>query len=701
MRYRVGIDVGGTFTDGVAIDENTGDVCYTKVLSTPSDPSKGFLKNLDSLIEKSGLSTRDIWLMVHGTTVATNSIIEGKTSRSALIITRGFKDILEIAYQIRPKLYDLFTDKPTPLIPRNLCFEVTERIGPDGEVIEDLREDEIKKIIKDIKDNNIESVAVCLLHSYVNDSHERRLYEVLSQKMADLPITLSSDISPEFREYPRTSTSVVNAVIRPIVSKYVDKIEHGLKERNIGCGCYLMQSNGGVISSGGAKIEPARIIESGPAAGVIIASFVSKLSGYKNAICLDIGGTTAKMGIILDGQPRISRELEVGAAAFSKSTATRASGYPLRTPSIDLVEIGAGGGSLAWIDSGGILRVGPQSAGADPGPACYPSGGDKPTITDANVALGRLNPDYFLGGEMKLRYDKAVEAIKKHCSQKLKTDITSTSHGIINLAVSNMVNAIRFISVEKGYDPREFCLVATGGAGPLHANLIADELKIPDVIIPMNPGVASGLGLLISDIKHEVSKTVLTIKDLSGKRAEKIYEDLLKEAYGRISKQGVGRESTSIIYSADMRYMGQSYELNVNIGSSMVKKLDIGKIKDLFHTEHERNYGFSNKGHQIEIVNLRVTVLGKLADYKPKTVKKGKEEPELLSRKKTREVYFENSENNKCDIYDRSGLLEGNILSGPTIIEEVDSSTVVLPGYKARVDRYGNLIISKLDKQNP
>lgn len=697
-KYRIGIDVGGTFTDGVMIDESTGNVFYTKVLSTPKDPSIGFLNNLDSIIDQSEVSNEDIWLMVHGTTVATNSIIEGKIAKAALITTKGFKDILEIAYQIRPKLYDLFTEKPAPLIPRDLCYEVFERIGPDGEVIETLREDEIYNIIQQIKDNNIESVAVCFLHSYINDSHEQRIYNILKKELPDLAITLSSKISPEFREYPRASTSVINAVIRPIVSKYVDKIEEGLNKRNIKCGFYLMQSNGGVISSEDSKIEPARIIESGPAAGVIIASFILKLSEYKNAICLDIGGTTAKMGIIIDGQPKISRELEVGSAAFSRSTATRASGYPLRTPSIDLVEIGAGGGSLAWIDSGGILRVGPQSAGADPGPACYPEGGEKPTITDANLVLGRLNPDYFLGGKMKLRYSEAVNAIKNHCSDKLKISVTRTALGIINLAVSNMVNAIRFISVEKGYDPREFCLVATGGAGPLHANLIADELKIPNIIVPLNPGVASGLGLLISDIKHEVSKTVLTLKQLNDDEAGKIFKNLRDEANAKIEKQGVGKENVKIIYSADMRYSGQSYELNVQIDDNLINNIKIKNIKELFHKEHERTYGFINQNHKVEIVNLRVIVLGKLAEYKPKIIQGGGPKPDQSACKESRKVYFDTSEeNNICEIYDRTKLLQNNIIYGPAIVEEIDSSTVILPEYMARVDKWGNLLISLIE----
>jgi len=699
-RYRIGIDVGGTFTDGVLIDEKTGKIFTSKVLSTPRDPSIGFLESMDLIIKQYEIDPTAIWLVVHGTTVATNSIIERKVSKSALIVTKGFKDILEIAFQIRPKLYDVFVEKPKPLIPRNLCFEIFERIGPDGEIINNLSEKDLYRIKQLLIKNEIKSVGVCLLHSYINNSNERIVGNFLRKEIPDVPITLSSEILPEFREYPRASTTVINSVLRPIFSNYINKIDSGIINAGIKCGCFLMQSNGGVVTTEVSRNEPVRIIESGPAAGVLIASFIANLTGNKNAISIDMGGTTAKMGIVLDGQPRISRELEVGAKAFSRGTATRGSGYPLRTPTIDLVEIGAGGGSIAWVDSGGILRVGPQSAGADPGPACYPEGGKEPTITDANLILRRLNKDFFLGGKMKLRYENAVSAVNENCAKKIGVDIYKTSSGIINLAVLNMVNAIRFISVEKGYDPREFSLIATGGAGPLHANIIAKELDIPLVIIPTNPGVASGFGLLISDIKHEYSKTVLNFKNLNNKTVEKIFKELFKEGINKIKKQGIIDSDTDVDYSADMRYRGQSYELEVKIDGNLIKKVNLNEIKNLFHDIHKRAYGFCSIENEVEIVNLRVTVYGKMIKYEPETIKEGSAKPELSADKGKRKVYFEKFEKFvDCSILDRKKLLKNNEVFGPAVIEEENSSTVIIPGYFAHVDKWGNLIIKKYNKK--
>jgi len=693
--HRIGIDVGGTFTDGILIDEATGEIRNAKVPSTPRDPSEGFLDNLDAIISQFQVDPQGVWLLVHGTTVATNSIIEGKTAPTALIATRGFRDILEIAYQIRPKLYDVFAEKPPPLVPRDLCFEVTERIGPEGEIIRPLDESEVPGIADRLREKGIETVAICLLHSYVNDSHERRVAELLAGELSELNVTLSSVISPEFREYPRASTAVVNACIRPIVSRYVDRIEDGLQDRDVDSGFYMMQSNGGIVSSEISKAEPARIIESGPAAGIIIASHIAARVGRKDALCLDIGGTTAKVGMILDGQPRLCRELEVGAAAFSRSTARRASGYPLRMPSIDLVEIGAGGGSIAWIDSGGILRVGPQSAGADPGPACYPEGGDQPTLTDANLILGRLNPDYFLGGKMKLSPSRSVHAMREHCCRKLETDEVETSAAVVRLAVSNMVNAIRFLSVEKGYDPRDFCLIITGGAGPLHANLLADELGIPSVIIPPSPGVASALGLLISDIKHEVSATVLTEKNLDGRRASELLSNLTDEATKRLQRQGVQDREITLIPSMDMRYAGQSYELNVQFDASSSGALDLEEIRGRFDWEHERTYGFDSPGEAVEFVTLRATGLGRMPAYEGRQAPLGDRDPVPAARKEQRKAYFEQLQGlTECEVYDRAELLQNNRIEGPAVVEEADSTTVLLPGYAAEVDQWGNLIIS-------
>jgi len=691
-KYKLGIDVGGTFTDGVLIEENTGEVTNVKVPSTPHDPSEGFLNNLDRLIELSGLNPDEVWFLVHGTTVATNSIIEGNTAKTVFITTKGFKDILEIAFQIRPNLYDPYTEKPKPLIPRNLCFEVTERMGHEGEIIEPLIEEDVYEIIEKIKDMEVESVVVCLLHSYINDAHEKRIKELIEESCPGIPITLSSVICPEFREYTRASTSVINGAIVPIVSRYLEKIEKGLRERGFSVDCYLMQSSGGIVSSEIAKSEPCRIIESGPAAGVIIASYIAQQTGLDDTLCIDIGGTTAKVGMILNKQPKISSEFAVGAAAFSRSTAKRASGYPLRTPAIDLVEIGAGGGSIAWVDSGGILRVGPQSAGADPGPACYPNGGEKPTLTDANLILGRLNPDYFIGGEMKLDVQRSFAAIKQYCSDRLNYNEVETAAGIIDVAISNMVNAIRLISVEKGYDPRDFALVATGGAGPLHANLLADELDIPRIIIPPSPGLASALGLLVTDIKQELSSTVLNVKDIAWERIEEIIDDLSKRVKALLLKQGVKEDRIKLIPSADMRYKGQSYELEVPIESAL-KKDD---LSTLFHKEHERAYGFSAEEEKTEIVNLKVTGIGSVLKHKPHEIKTGAKTPPKAAEKEMRKVYFKRTNGAvDCKIYDRKQLLCNNIIEGPAVVEEVDSTTIILPDYKGEIDNFGNLILSK------
>lgn len=695
--YKLGIDVGGTFTDGVLIDETTGAVVNVKVPSTPGDPSIGFLNNLDQIIDVSKIDSKEIWFLVHGTTVATNSIIEGKIAKTALITTQGFKDILEIAFQIRPKLYDVFVEKPVPLIPRNLCFEVSERMGPDGEIIEPLNKTDVREIIETLKEEKIQSVVVCLLHSYINNSHEKLIKEMLDKEYPEVHCTLSSEICPEFREYPRASTSVINGCIIPVVSQYLNRIEKGLKDRGVFCGCHLMQSNGGVVNSDIAKIMPCKIIESGPAAGVTIASHIAKQVGRHNVICIDIGGTTAKVGIVLNGEPRITPELEVGAAAFARSTARRASGYPLRTPSIDLVEIGAGGGSIAWLDSGGILRVGPQSAGAVPGPACYPNGGEKPTLTDANLVLGRLNPDYFIGGKMKLRVERAYEAIHNFCSKQLQRRDIETAAGIINVAISNMVNAIRFVSVEKGYDPRDFALIITGGAGPLHSNLLSDELKIPCVIVPPSPGLASALGLLVTDIKQEASKTVVTIKHLTWDKIKDVIGTLSNEVKALLKKQGVKENEINVLPSADMRYGGQSYELNVLLDPHKLSEMTLYELSNLFHEEHQRAYGYSAPDEKPVIVNVKVTGIGTVKRHKTRTLEKGDKEVGMSAVKGQRNVYFEKKKDVvDCTIYNRNKLLSNNIIMGPAVVEEVDSTTLILPGYKGAIDEFGNILITQV-----
>ena len=696
QRYKMGIDVGGTFTDGVLLDEVKGTVSIVKVPSTPADSSVGFLHAVDRIIERYNIDPMAVDFLVHGTTVATNSIIEGKIAKTALVTTKGFRDILEIAFQIRPRLYDVFVEKPKPLVPRRYCFEIEERLDANGNVLTPLREEDVDRVIGDLRKEEIESVVICLLHSYANNQHEKAVAKRIREQLPKIYITLSSEICNEFREYTRASTAVINGSIIPIVGRYLDRIETGLRQRKISVDCHLMQSSGGIVDSQIARVKPAFIVESGPAAGVIVAQYIGGLTGYKDLLALDIGGTTAKIGTILDGQPRITRELEVGAAAFARSTAKRANGYPLRTPSIDLVEIGAGGGSIAWIDSGGILRVGPESAGASPGPACYPEGGNLPTLTDANVVLGRLNPEYFLGGEMKLSKEAAVKAIKEHCAEKVKKSVVETAVGIIAVAVSNMVNAVRFITVERGYDPRDFSLVTTGGAGPLHGNLLARDLNIPRIVVPKNPGLASALGLLVTDVKQEISATVANIRDLDLKTIEGFLSDLEQKVRTLLQTQKISEKLIEIQTAADMRYARQSYELTIHFDLKRLKQKGFDYLRSLFDKEHERAYGFAAKDEEIKIVNLKVIGLGKIKKHVPPEVPKGSKQPVKAAVKEMREVYLDDTGTpSRCAVYDREQLRSANITVGPAIIEEVDSTTVILPDYRGRVDRYGNLIISK------
>jgi N-methylhydantoinase A len=696
QRYKMGIDVGGTFTDGVLLDETKGTLSIVKVPSTPVDSSVGFLYAVDRIIERYHIDPKAVDFLVHGTTVATNSVIEGKIAKTALVTTKGFKDILEIAFQIRPRLYDVFVEKPKPLVPRRYCFEIEERLDANGNVLTPLRDEDVDRVVAEIRKEEIESVVICLLHSYANSQHEKSVAKRIREQLPKIYITLSSEICNEFREYTRASTAVINGSIIPIVGKYLDRIETGLRQRKVVVDCHLMQSSGGIVDSKIARIKPAFIVESGPAAGVIVAQYIGGLARYKDLLALDIGGTTAKIGTILDGQPRITRELEVGAAAFARSTAKRANGYPLRTPSIDLVEIGAGGGSIAWIDSGGILRVGPQSAGASPGPACYPEGGDLPTLTDANVVLGRLNPEYFLGGEMKLNKEAAVKAIKEHCAEKVGKSVGETAVGIIAVAVSNMVNAVRFITVERGYDPRDFSLVTTGGAGPLHGNLLARDLNIPRIIVPKNPGLASALGLLVTDVKQEISTTIANLRNFDIKTIESVLSDLEERVRNLLQTQKISEKLIEIQRAADMRYARQSYELTIHFDLKRLKQKGFEYLYGLFHKEHERAYGFAAQEEEIKIVNLKVIGLGKIKKHVPPEVPKGSKQPIKAAVKEGREVYLDDTgKSSNCPIYDRNQLRSGNVIAGPAIIEEVDSTTIILPDYKGIVDRYGNLIINR------
>ena len=563
-KYRLGIDVGGTFTDAMIINEETGEIRIGKVPSTPKDPSIGFLDAVDTILKENNIEAQDVTYVVHGTTVATNAIIEGKMAATGFITTEGFRDMLEIQRQIRPSLYDLQFEKPRPLVPRYLCFGIPERMDFQGKILTKLDTDSVRDVARQLKKEGVESIAVCYLHAYINNEHEARTEALLKEEFPEAIISLSSEVAPEFREYLRASTTVINAAVRPIVSRYLTSIESRLKAAGLSAELLVMQSNGGVLTFGAASEKPVFMVESGPAAGVIAASYLGNTLGSPNVLSFDMGGTTAKTGLVRKGTPTITKDYEVGVAAGGTGTGVQGAGYPIRTPVIDLVEIGAGGGSIAWVDSGGILRVGPQSAGADPGPVCYGRGGEEPTITDANLVLGRLDPEYFLGGKMKLDVEGARKAIESKCAKPLGLDLLEVALGIVEIANTAMVNALRRISVQRGYDPREFMLVAFGGAGPVHANRLADQLEIPKTLIPMSPGITSATGLLVTDLKHDYSNTLIQpIDELDLSAIENTYVGMENQGHTALSNEGMEENSIRFIRQVDVRYIGQSYELGI------------------------------------------------------------------------------------------------------------------------------------------
>lgn len=689
--YRVGIDIGGTFTDLVVMDEASGSLRLVKMSSTPSDPSRAFMRVVERMLAESGVSPAAATYLAHGTTVATNTIIEGKGAKTALITTEGFRDVLEIARQIRPKLYDLFCDKPPPLVPRYLCFPVPERLDAAGQVLKPLDEAAVIVLCGRLKEEQIESVAVCLLHSYANPVHERRIGEIIRQQLPEIKISLSSELCPEMREYFRASTTAVNAVVMPIISRYIHRLEENLAKLGMMTELHLMTSSGGILSSKVSQEKPVNLIESGPAAGVTGAAYLGAMAGYQNLISFDMGGTTAKMGLIEGGKPRIAPNFEVGSAATSQN---RSAGYPVRTPVIDLVEIGAGGGSIAWIDDGGALRVGPKSGGADPGPACYGKGQLSPTITDAHLFLGRINPDYFIGGEQKLRKDLSEKAIRA-LAEPLGMDPVALAQGILDIANASMVAAIQLISVQRGFDPRDFVLIGYGGAGPLHANALAEQMRIPRVLIPMSPGLTCALGLLVGDIKHNFKRSYLKTAQLTDPAdLDRRWAELEQQGTEQLVLDGISPDRRSYVRQLDMRYCGQSFELTLDCPVRPGQPTDLEAIKQLFFQQHRLLYGYASEDEPTEIVNLGLTAIGAIRRPVLRKFERGTADASA-ARKGERQAYFQRTGLTTCLTYDRYRLKQGNRIEGPAIVEEYDSTVVIHPDYFAEVDAFGSLFIQE------
>lgn len=691
-RYRVGVDIGGTFTDVVVVDEADGTVEVTKVPTVPADPSQGFLDGLHEALRTFGIKAESIVFAVHGTTIATNTIIQGHGAKSGLITSAGFSDVLEIAYQTRPVLYDIFYEKPKPLIPRYLCIGVPERIDARGEVLVPLDERAVEEAARRLVGEGVESIAVAFLHSYRDPTHEKRAAAAIERAIPGLPVVLSSEVCPEYREYPRTSTAVVNAVLMPTVAPYLSRLEVRLREMNLGAGLHLMTSSGGIISSATAKRLPVHLVESGPAAGVIGAAFVAqKLDDAvlgRKVLALDIGGTTAKASLVDNGVPALADEFEVGAAAIPTSTAGRGRGYPVKMAVLSLVEIGAGGGSIAGIDPGGALQVGPESAGADPGPACYGLGGARPTITDSNLALCRLNPDYFLGGKLTIHPDLAREAINRYVAKPLGIDVTSAARLIVEIANAKMIAALQLISIQRGIDPRDYALVASGGSGPVHVMAIAAALGIRTAIIPPTPGLNSALGLLATDVRHEIVRAVMKPTLAIDRDAfAGITADMTAQGKVLLRDEAVSQEQMEIRGEAEVCYLGQNYPLKVAIPLDSPTQLET--IDRTFREQHHRQYGFASDTELTVILNLRFTATGRVGRPRLKPLQQGDADA-AHAVTATRKIVFD--EPRDCPIYNRARLLAGNVVAGPAVIEQMDTTILLPAGTSATVDPTGTLV---------
>jgi N-methylhydantoinase A len=691
--YRVSIDIGGTFTDLLSLNEETGKLTNIKISSTPRQPSEAVLGSVLEFLRQA--NPREITSVTHATTIAVNALLGQlglELPRTALLTTKGFKDVLEIGRQRRSELYNLRFRKPRPLIPRMYRYEVSERIGAKGEEVEPLDEEKVAEIGEGMRKEDVKSVAVSFMNSYIQPNHELEAEKCLRKINPHFRVTLSHRVAREYREYERTSTAAVNAVLMPIVSSYIEELTGKLRtDAEIESPFMIMQSNGGIASGEAIKEKPVTIIESGPAAGVIASSFYSQLLGIRNILSFDMGGTTAKAGIVRDSIPSVTDEYEVGGKIHS-GRIIKGSGYPIRFPFIDLVECGAGGGTLAWVDEGGGLQLGPMSAGSEPGPACYGLGGEEPTVTDANVVLGRLNPKYLLGGRLEIHRDLAEKSIRKWICEKTKLDLVKAASGIIRIAVSEINKIMRIVSVERGIDPRSFTLIAFGGAGPMHACLLAEELSVNQLIIPLNPGLFSALGLIAADYVHRDSRPVLKkVTEAEPEKLESLFIEMEEDNTNLLLKEGLKDEQIVFERQIDARYIGQAYELPIQTVRPFNEDA-LREIKGQFHLAHKSIYGYSSEDEEVEIVNLRV--VGRGITSKPTFPKKpkGRRENPREATTSSRLVHLNEEKNGEeCPIYNREKLHCGDMLRGPAIVEQYDSTTVIFPKWTCEVDEYGNL----------
>jgi N-methylhydantoinase A len=676
--YRIGVDVGGTFTDFTIVKEQDGAVFNFKIPSTPQDPSKAIQDGVRQMLANLDIAPEAVSYLGHGTTVATNMVIERRGAATGLLTTKGFKDVLEIGRQVRPRLYDYTVGKQSPLVAREHRLEIPERVGPGGEILKALDEAELKAAVEQLKTANIQSVAVCFLHSYQTPNHEKRARAVVERLMPEAYISLSCEVLPEFREYERLSTTVLNAFIGPRMQTYLERFLARVRELGIKVTPYTTHSNGGLMSPQTVRANPVRTCLSGPAAGVVGATEVARVAGFPNIVTFDVGGTSTDVALVHDSQPLFT------------SSRTLAD-FPIKTPMIDIHVIGAGGGSIARMDDAGALKVGPHSAGAEPGPVAYHKGGTEPTITDANICLHRLNPDELLGGQMPIDAAGARQAISEKVAGPLAIDTEKAAYGILRIANANMSRAIRSVSTERGYDITKFTLFAYGGAGPLHAAEIAQECGIPTVIIPHEPGTMCARGMLLSDISLDFVRSEIALsKEETWRRVCDLFEEMLRQGQEWLEREGVPANKTEFRYHVDARYQGQNYEVMVDL--DRVQRDGLSDFLERFCSSHIKEYGYDIPGRTVEIVNCRVKAIGSVAKARQHKIERSGSVEEAVTER--RDVYFgDGLDRVPTNIFRRDHLPIGVPFEGPAVIEEMSSTTIVLPYQRARLDVFGNIVI--------
>ena len=675
---RVATDIGGTFTDLVAVDDQ-GKTILTKSHTTPPNFEEGVIK----VIQKSGVCPQEIKDFIHGTTTIINALTERKGAKTALITTKGFRDVLEIARCNRPDLFNMVFAKPRPFIPRYLRKEVEERVSFDGKIVTPLNEDDIRTAVEYFKKEKVEAIAVCYINSYANDEHEKRTVELIRKLWPEVFVTSSIEVTKEWREYERTSTIALNSYVMPVASSYIDNLDRRLKEAGCHAKEYIMQSNGGTTTFEQAKQTPINMVESGPVAGVYGSAILGKMIGERNIIAFDVGGTTAKCSLIDNGEVKVTTEYRI------ERTESYA-GYPIMAPVVDIVEIGNGGGSIAWIDEAGSLKVGPQSAGAVPGPVAYGIGGTEPTTTDACLVTGRLSAENF---DNQVDMDAVRAAIQEKVGDAFGMDTDEAAMSILRVAEANMYNALKLISVRRGYDPRDFTMVAFGGGGPMHCAYLAKELNIRKVIVPIAAPVFSAWGMLMTDVRHDYIQTnIRRMNEVSAEELNDMWEGLLSQAQEQFEKEDIPKENIVCNYIADMRYMGQEHTVKVNVPPIPWSGETKEEIIQRFHDTHEHFYTFRLTDTPTEIVNLHLVAYGRLT--KPELAKIPPQEgPVENAKKEIRKVYFAEDGWMDTPVYLREKLGRGAVLDGPVIVEEAAASAVAAKGQRITVDDYGNLII--------